>query len=114
LGVAIVEKQVLDDRREIGAEGAALAELAEDAVVVLDALQTDVRGKLLAVGVGQPVPVRDERDHAVQQRQVREKLLLRRHGARFGSINCLGMAIGGGSRGPLYGSDDQTISMASP
>jgi hypothetical protein len=64
-GRAAVEKVPLDDGGQIGADAAALLELAKDLVVVVDDFEVNGRPKLLDRIRGEAMTAADELDHLI-------------------------------------------------
>ena len=71
--IPVVQIDPLDDDGQIRAKAAALLEAAEDLVVVVDDPQPDLGAEVLGLGSTELVPLADEADHAVDEREVREK-----------------------------------------
>src|SRR6185503_16532884 len=77
----VVEVEVVDDRAEIGAEGAAAFEPAQDLVLVLDDPELDGGGEVLGVGATEAAARADPRDDALDRRELGEEQLLACHWA---------------------------------
>src|SRR2546423_12243636 len=67
---AVIEQHARHDDGQVRAEIASPLELAHDAVIVLAELQLHDRAELFGLRLIEPLPVRDEADHAIDEGEV--------------------------------------------